>query len=62
MLNDDQIKKFKTDGFVLVPGLFNNSEIKEILEYTEELQNSPEISGKINKFYNYLDFYNYFYL
>ena len=51
MLNDDQIKKFKADGFVLVPGLFNSSEIKKILEYTEELQNSPAISGKEWKYF-----------
>ena len=51
MLNEKQIKKFKDDGFVLIPGLFNSSEVNKILKYTEELQKSPEISGKEWKYF-----------
>ena len=51
MLNDDQIKKFKEDGFVLFRNLFDKSEIKKILKYTEKLQDSPEVSGKEWKFF-----------
>ena len=45
MLIDKQIKQFKNDGLVLVPELFNKSEVELILKYTEELQTSPEVSG-----------------
>ena len=51
MLNEKQIKKFKDDGFVLIPGLFNSSEVNKILKYTEELQKGPEISGKEWKYF-----------
>ena len=51
MLNEKQIRKFKDDGFVLVPELFDKSEIKKILSYTEELQNAPDISGKQWKYF-----------
>ena len=51
MLNNNQIKEFKNNGFVFIPELFNESEIKLILKYTEELQNAPEVSGKEWKYF-----------
>ena len=51
MLTDKQIKQFKNDGLVLVPELFNKSEVELILKYTEELQTSPEVSGKEWKYF-----------
>ena len=51
MLNEKQIKKFKNNGFVLVPELFSKSEIKKILKYTDKLQTSSEISGKEWKYF-----------
>ena len=51
MLIDKQIKQFKNDGLVLVPELFNKSEVELILKYTEELQTSPEVSGKEWKYF-----------
>ena len=51
MLNKDQITEFKEKGFVYVPGLFNKDEIELILKFTEELQSSPEISGKEWKYF-----------
>ena len=35
MLTDKQIKQFKNDGLVLVPKLFNKSEVDLILKYTK---------------------------
>ena len=35
MLSDNQIKEFKNNGFVCIPGLFDKAEIKLILKYTE---------------------------
>ena len=51
MLTDKQIKQFQNDGLVLVPELFNKSEVELILKYTEELQTSPEVSGKEWKYF-----------
>ena len=51
MLSDNQIKEFKNNGFVCIPGLFDKAEIKLILKYTEELQNAPEVSGKEWKYF-----------
>ena len=51
MLNDNQIKEFKNNGFVLVPELFNKSETELIVKYTEEIQNASEISGKEWKYF-----------
>ena len=51
MLIDKQIKQFKNDGLVLVPKLFNKSEVELILKYKEELQTSPEVSGKELKYF-----------
>ena len=42
---------FKKDGFVHVPKLFNDAEVQSILEYTETMQNSPEVSGKEWKYF-----------
>ena len=51
MLTDKQIKQFKNDGLVLVPELFNKSKVELILKYTEDLQTSPEVSGKEWKYF-----------
>ena len=51
MLNDNQIKEFKNNGFVLVPELFNKSETELIVKYTEEIQNASETSGKEWKYF-----------
>ena len=51
MLNDNQIKEFKNNGFVFVPELFNKSETELIVKYTEEIQNASEISGKGWKYF-----------
>ena len=47
----NQIKEFKNNGFVCIPGLFDKAEIKLILKYTEELQNAHEVSGKEWKYF-----------
>ena len=51
MLDDKQIKEFKKNGFVLIRQLFNKSETELILKYTEELQKTPEVSGKEWKYF-----------
>ena len=51
MLSKSEINKFKNDGFVLIRELFSKNEVKTLIKYTEELQNSPEISGIEWKFF-----------
>ena len=51
MLSKSEINKFKNDGFVLIRELFSKNEVKTLIKYTEELQNSPEISGREWKFF-----------
>ena len=51
MLSNKQIKQFKDDGFIKVPSLFSKEEVELISKYTDELQNSPEVSGKEWKYY-----------
>ncbi len=46
MLTEQQIKNFKRDGFILIKGLYNVDEIKNITSWTEEVSNYPETPGK----------------
>lgn len=46
MLSKQQLEVFERDGFVLVRGLFNAEELKQITEWTEEVANYPEVPGK----------------
>lgn len=45
-LTDSEIAEFNNNGFVLVPGAFNGDDMAQILEWTENLQNMPEQSGR----------------
>ena len=40
------IDGFKRDGFVIVPALFNGSEISQISAWADELQSEPETPGR----------------
>ena len=51
MLSKEQVNQFKVDGFVVVRNLFDNKEVDQITKYTEELQNSPDASGKEWKYF-----------
>ena len=46
MLSKEQIKQFKDDGYVVVRNLLDKKEVDLIIQYTEELQNAEEVSGK----------------
>jgi hypothetical protein len=39
------IEAFRRDGFVVVPGLFDDGEIRRISQWTDELQARPEVAG-----------------
>ena len=40
------LEAFRRDGFVMVPGLFDEEEIRRISAWTEELQGQPEVPGR----------------
>lgn len=46
MLNKQQIEDFKRDGFVIVRGLYNGKELKDITAWTDEVFAYPEVPGK----------------
>ena len=51
MLSKEQIKQFKDDGFVVIRNLLDKKEVDLIIQYTEELQNAEEVSGKEWKYF-----------
>ena len=42
MLSKEQIEQFHRDGFLVVRGMYNDEEMKEISQWTEEVATSPE--------------------
>jgi len=42
----EMIETFRRDGFVVVPGLFDEAEIREISAWTDDLQSRPEEPGR----------------
>ncbi len=46
MLTDTQIRDFERDGFLVVRGLFDPDEVRQMTEWTEEVTDWPEVPGK----------------
>ena len=51
MLSKEQIIQFKEEGFVIIRNLLDKKEIDLLIQYTEELQNAPVVSGKEWKYF-----------
>ena len=51
MFSKEQIIQFKEEGFVIIRNLFDKKEIDLLIQYTEELQNAPVVSGKEWKYF-----------
>jgi hypothetical protein len=45
MLSQEQIKQFHRDGFLVVRGMYNAEEMKDISSWTDEVSGSPEVPG-----------------
>ena len=45
MLSKEQIEQFHRDGFLVVRGMYNDEEMKEISQWTQEVATSPEKPG-----------------
>ncbi|NKB37585.1 MAG: phytanoyl-CoA dioxygenase family protein [Gammaproteobacteria bacterium] len=46
MLSDKQLKDFERDGFLVVKALYDKNEMEDVLAWTEEVTNFPEVPGK----------------
>ena len=46
-----QRKVFERDGFVVVPGLFDEQEMARISAWTDELERQPEMPGRAMKYF-----------
>ena len=46
MLTKEQISDFERDGFLLVKGLYNESEMADITAWTEAVTRYPEVPGQ----------------
>lgn len=46
MLTNEQLADFKKDGYLLIKGLYSAEEMQEIIRWTEEVTNYPEVPGK----------------
>ncbi|MDH3901944.1 MAG: hypothetical protein OES90_01860, partial [Xanthomonadales bacterium] len=45
MLSHKQIEQFQRDGFLVVRGMYNAEEMKDISRWTDEVAGSPEVPG-----------------
>jgi hypothetical protein len=45
MLSQEQIEQFHRDGFLVVRGMYNAEEMKDISSWTDEVSGSPEVPG-----------------
>jgi len=50
-LTDAQIGSFRRDGFVVVPGLVDAAGVKDIRQWTDDVQGWPETPGKWMKYF-----------
>lgn len=46
MLSEEQLVQFERDGYLLVKGLYNEAETRNVIRWTEEVAAYPEIPGK----------------
>lgn len=50
-LTDRQISDFKRDGFVVVRGMFDATEMKDLARWTDEVETYPETPGKFMMYF-----------
>lgn len=46
ILNDEQVAQFRNDGFLVVRGMYSAAEVADIINWTDEVANYPEVPGK----------------
>jgi len=50
-LSEEQLAAFERDGFLNVPGAFNAAEMRDIIAWTDEVQNWEEVPGRHMAYY-----------
>ncbi len=50
-LTAEQIESYNRDGFLIVRGFYNEDEIKQIIEWVDEVQAYPDAPGKYQRYY-----------
>ena len=45
-ISDEQIEEFNSTGFLIIRDLYNADRMQEIIKWTEEVTNYPEVPGK----------------
>jgi ectoine hydroxylase-related dioxygenase (phytanoyl-CoA dioxygenase family) len=51
VLSEDQVDRFRRDGFLVVRAMYSPDEVAEISRWTEEVAQSPEVAGKDWKYF-----------
>ena len=46
MLSEQQLADFNRDGYLLIEGLYSEAETRDIISWTDEVANYPEVPGK----------------
>lgn len=51
VLGPPQLEQFERDGYLVMRGLYNAAEIREISDWTDEIANSPEKPGRVMMYF-----------
>ncbi len=52
LFSDDQLAAYRRDGFIVVRGLFDAAAMRDIAQWTDEVQGWPETPGKWMKYFD----------
>ena len=50
-LSNEQIEEFKNTGFLVIRSLYNEEKMREIIKWTEEVTNYPEVAGNVMMYF-----------
>ena len=51
ILSEEQVTRFRRDGFLLVRGMYSKDEVADISRWTDEIARSPEVAGRDWKYF-----------
>ncbi|MEN8133196.1 MAG: phytanoyl-CoA dioxygenase family protein [Pseudomonadota bacterium] len=51
VLTEEQLQRFKHDGFLLVRDFYDSDEVKRIIRWVDEVQAYPDMPGKYQRYY-----------
>jgi ectoine hydroxylase-related dioxygenase (phytanoyl-CoA dioxygenase family) len=50
-LTNEQIEEFKSTGFLVIRNLYDTEKMKQVVEWTEEVTNYPEVPGSVMMYF-----------